>query len=411
MSDITDAGGGLGPDQDSIPHMLPGTPEDSSNARRKAHTDETGAAPRRRVRNGQLDDLHSLRARAPRDDALNVTAAVRNANVSIERAAEIFDMLVDGYRSDKPLLRSTDSWVVAQLEHMKQLNFVTQHGREYVNRIGKPATDEIHTPSIALSGDAVRAARTAQQHFGNDPRVAVLGFGENPREHEQRLARYDAADVFVLPEGDPRAPQQFIDAIRYLAAGATDGQPAERRPKQIVVTNYGFYRPLLIGLFGLPPSGVPVREYYRQALEKTIGTANDGSLRAKVVLAERLEQIPVSRGRVDAAQDGRGSSSSMCRAVKKIVVSYPFFGSAQQHKLDHWIMALGNEVSQFRTLTETDLALGDPPERYRAYEANSGGRSPELDGLPVKLSRSSEQSGKCWPMRLRRYRARSFSDD
>jgi predicted Rossmann-fold nucleotide-binding protein len=322
---------------------------------------------------------------------LELDAAVSHAESAIGRAAKIFNKLTNPYVIRKPFLEPSESWVPRLLENMKQFDFVTQHGAEYVNQAGKPRTDHIHTAGIALSGDAVRAVDAARIHFRRVPRVTILGASGNPSEHGQRFAPYADADVFVLPEGGPHAAQQFLEVVRYLKDGMADEQPAGRLPKELVVTNYGFYRPLLMGLFGLPPSdaapsSAPVREYYRQALETIIGTTRDGSPRARVVFADSLEQVPVSRAPSDATNPKSAWSDPRLAesAAEQIVVSHAFFGSAQQHKLDHWDRAFGNEITQLLSLIQTDLPLGEPPEKYHAYEANSGGRSPALDGRSGK---------------------------
>lgn len=351
-----------------------------------------GAALRRRVASGQLIGLPSVGPRVAARPELKLDAAVSHAESAIDRAATILDTLTDPNVSRKPFLHSSESWVPWQLENMNRFNFVTQRGAEYVNQAGKPSTDHIHTASIALSGDAVRSASAARSHFSGAARVTILGTSEKPSEHEQRFARYADSDLFVLPEGGPQAPRQFLEVVRCLKAGMADEQSAGRLPKELVVTNYGFYRPLLMGLFGLPPSDaapgkVPVREYYRQALEKIIGTTPDGLPRARVVFADSLERVPVSRVPGDAtkAKEARtGDIRSAGSSADDIIVTHPFFGSAQLHKLDHWDKAFGSEVTQLLSLIQTDLPLGEPPERYHTYEANSGGRSPALDGRSGK---------------------------
>jgi len=299
---------------------------------------------------------------------------------------EIFDTLTNPHVTSKPSLDASTSWVVSLLENMKQRNFIMQHGREYVDqsKLNKPSTDHIHTPSIAPSGDAVRAARVAQRYFRNEQGVVtILGMGEIPREHHQRYARYDDADLFVLPEGGPRAAQQFIEVLHYLADGRTDEQPDARRPKRLIVANQGFYEPLLMGLFGRPPAGVSVREYYRQALETYIGTAPDGLPRASVDLIDRLDENATSDDRVDVSKNEIVITSSAQGEDDEIVIDQLFFGSAQLHKLNHWVDAFGNEFD-LQSLMETRLGFGDPREPYHAYEANSGGMSPKLDGVGGK---------------------------
>lgn len=351
-----------------------------------------GEALRRHMRSGPLSGLSAVEPRIVSRPTLNVEAAVSRADHAIERAAHVFEMLCDPYVSRKPLLDASESWVILQLENMKRANFVTQHGAEYVNQDGKPNTDHIHTASIALSGDAVQAARAARNHMSGVPRVTILGTNETLREHEEQFERYASADVFVLPEGGPRAPQQFLEVVRYLRDGMADGQPADRLPKDLIVANYGFYRPLFMGLFGLPPDDVapseaPVREYYRQALETMIGTTPDGTPRARVIFADGVERVPVSRAPVDAMKAKIVKTDEVPSkepATEEILVSHPFFGSAQQHKLDHWEKAFGDQVTQLLALIQTDLPLGEPSEQYHAYEENSGGRSPRLDGRSGK---------------------------
>lgn len=295
---------------------------------------------------------------------------------------QIFHMLNDPHVIRKPSLDASTSWVVSLLENMKQRNFIMQHGREYVDqsKLNKPSTDHIHTPSIAPSGDAVRAARVAQRHFRNERGVVtILGMGENPREHQQRYARYDDADLFVLPEGGPRAAQQFIEVLHYLANGETDEQPDARRSKRLIVTHYGFYEPLLMGLFGRPPAGVSEHEYYRQALETFIGTGPDGAPRASVDLIDRLEEKATSDDGGGVSQNEISIASSAQGEHDEIVIDQLFFASAQLHKMNHWVDAFGNEFD-LQSLMETKLAYGEPPEPYHAYEANAGGKSPNLDG-------------------------------
>lgn len=390
VNDMTTRGAGAGRD------ALAGRPLEPAQSRNQPPEGGLdylqGAALRRRVASGQLRGLPSIGPRAVSRPNLELNAAISHAESAIGRAAKIFDMLSDPYVTRKPFLDASESWVPRQLENMKRFDFVTQHGAEYVNQAGKPRTDHIHTAGVALSGDAVRALSAARTHFIGVPRVTILGTNENPREHEERFARYADADVFVLPEGGPHAAQQFLEVVRQLRAGMADEQSADRLPKELVVTNYGFYRPLLLGLFGLPPGdaapgNAPVREYYRQALEKIVGTTHDGSPRARVVFADSLKQVPVSRAPGDATKAKNaqpGALPSAESAGEKIIVSHPFFGSAQQHKLAHWEGAFGKEVTQLLSLIQTDLPLGEPSERYHAYEANSGGRSPALDGRSGK---------------------------
>lgn len=386
MSDISGGSADIGRRESVVARAGAGISGPATDTREGGWVYPPGAALRRRIAANEISGLRPAPARIVKRAELDVSSAVRNAQAEIDRVVRIFDTLNDPHISRKPSLDRSSRWVVAQLEEMKAHNLVVQHGREYVDQsaLNKPSTRHIRTPSIAPSGDAVRKASAAQRHFCNEQGVVtVLGMGENPRAHEQRYARYDDTDIFVLPEGGPRAVQQFVEALRYLASGKVDRQPAAKRPKRLILANYRFYRPLLIGLFGLPPRGAPVREYYRQALEALIGTAADGSPRASVELADRLDEVATSAETDDVVTGKSDSAFIALDAANETIIVQLLFGSAQVHKKNHWIDAFGNEFD-LQSLMETELAFGEPSEPYHAYEANAGGKSPNLDGTGGK---------------------------
>lgn len=117
--------------------------------------------------------------------------------------------------------------------------------------------------------------------------------------------------------------------------------------------------------------------------------------------------MPASDAKVGETKNESEGPSSTELAPGEIAVSHPFFGSAQQHKLDHWDMAFGADVDMLRTLIEIDLAFGEPSEGYRAYEANSGGQSPNLEGTSGKAESFVGTIRKTLAGELRWYRARS----
>ncbi|SHJ85464.1 LOG family protein [Paraburkholderia terricola] len=317
--------------------------------------------------------------------------AIRNAQTEgrIRRAKDMLRILVDESSNDKPVTGPGDEWLVDLLARMKTGNFITQNAHEYVHRacVGAGRTDRIHTGWSELSGDTAAAALDVKRRFA-DRQVVVSGFRGRKPDDPRRLDQFDAADAIVLTRGDFHAPYQFIEAIDYLrsarAAASAVGQPRERA---LVVADFGFYRPLLRGMFGAAPRGVDEKDHYRKALDSTLRQGQRPGVphaATTVQIVDSLDDVartgaltrrgPTALGATPAtpALPALPASDTATRNVAQL-----FVGTTKQLKIEHWRSGFGSATLRISSLIELIDDLGEPEERHGSYVANVRGLRPD----------------------------------